>query len=129
MREHAKNRLSDLKQQEAQMAAVEGEKTGIEWAAETAGCGQLKRLERLVSDPYGNDFMLILDSDRCACGGPHHELVRRINGIREDDFDESMGEEFWEKLGVNVEFHLPFIEEFVRGFVEGALSVLEEADL
>jgi hypothetical protein len=125
MHQHAENRLSELKQQETEAAAVDGEKIGIEWAEETADWGQLERLGDLVSAPYGNDFMLYLDFEGQSWGGPHNALVRRVDGVREDDFDRSMGEEFWEELDVNIEFYKPFIREFVRAFVEGALSVLK----
>jgi len=126
MHQHAENRLSELKQQETEAAAVDGGKIGIEWAEETADWSQLKRLGDLVSDPYGNDFMLYLDFEGQSWGGPHNALVRRVDGVREDDFDRSMGEEFWEELDVNIEFYKPFIREFVRAFVEGALSVLKK---
>lgn len=120
------DRLSELKQQETEAAVVEGEKIGIEWAENTAGWGQLERLKDLVSDPYGNDFMLYLDFEGQSWGGPHNALVRRVNGVREDDFDPSMGEEFWEELEVSIAFYKPYIKEFVRAFVEGALSGLKK---
>jgi hypothetical protein len=119
------NRLRASKRQRAEGRSKEGVEFGQKWAKDSAEVDQLERLSDFYDscsrDSLGWEGRFDLPNTSCK-----YTAAERIAFvILGDDYDDDCGaaSDFWE-LVAERENHL--LDDFVRGFAEGALEVWHE---
>jgi hypothetical protein len=116
------SRLQASKKQYVAGAAARGRIAGTRWAHESASFGELCALAQLDLDEFFKDF----PGHPRSGFGYHEYLAFNIEGPI--DHDRARAAEFWRKaIGTGRDDDLRS-QDYLRGFVEGALEVFEAAE-
>jgi hypothetical protein len=114
-------RLRASKLQSLSRIEAEGREVGIEWAKKYAEWNELERVAQINSDEWFSG-----PPNAPFCWADY--LAFEIQGTNRDELDRSISEDFWYRsLGDSRDKRLDS-EEFLGGFVAGAVEVFEEVE-